>query len=104
MITPQTVWEGAALADGLSTHGAGSAGTMSANRERLTIESKIGSFSFRRQDIASIHRAGVLPWLGAGILVSHRIQGYPDEIGFCPRGTSSQDVLQVLASYGYKVA
>jgi len=104
MLTPQTSWKGAALADGLTTHGVGSDGTMTATNERLTIESKVGSFSFKPQDIACIHRAGSLPWFGAGILVRHRIQGYPEQIGFCPRSTSSQEVLQVLASYGYEVA
>jgi len=77
---------------------------MTVTKESLTIQSKVGSYRFRRQDIASIHRAGAVPWFGAGIVVRHRMEGFPAEIGFCARGTSSQEVLQVLASYGYTVA
>ncbi len=98
-----TIWNGIGLANGITTHGPGSDGTMTATSERLTIESGVGSFSFRPEDIVLITRAGTLPWFGAGILVRHRVEGYPYEIGFCPRGTSSKEVLKVLATYGYQV-
>lgn len=102
--TPQTTWQGVTLADGLTTHGVGSDGTLTATSESLSIRSKVGSFVFHPEDIACIRAAGFLPWFGAGILVIHRNQGYPREIGFWPRGVSSRELLKALASHGYTVA
>ena len=104
METEQTTWKGAALAGGVTTHGVGSAGTLTANQHRLSIESKVGSFSFSPKDIVRIERSGFLPWFWSGIRLRHSVTGYPEEIGFCPRGASSRKVMKILQSYGYRVA
>lgn len=100
----EVVWKGAACAGGLTTHGVGSAGTLTVSAERLSIESGLGSFSFRPQDVVRIERSGLIPWFWAGIRVRHRVSSYPEDVGFCPRGTSSRRVLEVLQQHGYPVA
>jgi hypothetical protein len=93
--------KGAAMAGGSTTHGVGSDGTLTVTAECLRIESGVGSFSFRPDDVLLVTRSGFIPWFWGGIRVTHQVPAYPSDIGFFPRKLSSGDLIKLLQKYGF---
>ena len=97
-------WKGRSRAGWLSTDGTGCQDTLTLNSEQLIISSRLGTFSFDREEVIQIERAGFAPWLWTGILIRHRKPSYRQYIGFLARGISTGELLQELKNHGYPVA
>lgn len=88
----------------LTTQGPGCSETLTISASGLTIRSRLGNFTFDRDNIIRLGRAGVLPWLWTGVRIRHRVSGYPRHIGFWPRHISTGGLLRELSRRGFNVA
>ena len=76
---------------------------LTASEERLILNSRLGKINLRAATILCIQRAGLIPCLGRGIMIHHRSQGYPANVGFIPLRTPWKDLLDQLRDCGYAV-
>ena len=99
----QTVWSGCACIGQWMPELSRSGDQLLADENLLTIKCGVGQFNFRPGKVLHIERAGAFPWFWRGIMIEHRMPGYPFRIGFLPGAASTRQVLQRLERYGYWV-
>ena len=98
-----SVWSGCACVGQGLPELSGIGDQLIANERLLTIQCGVGQFNFRPGKVLHIERAGAFPWFWRGLMIEHRMPGYPLRIGFLPGTSSTRQVLEQLVRLGYWV-
>ena len=80
-------------------------GKMTLSLDRIELTCLLGCYSLPREDVRSIERGKLFPWLWMGIRINHARDGYPARLMFSPllfwrRG----QILHHAERLGYKVS
>ena len=88
----------------VATSGPQPRATLVATEAGLKLSSTLGDFNLGRTAIQCVKRAGLYPWLWAGLRIYHTVPGYPQRLQFCPTAIRSRQLLAQLNALGFKTA
>ncbi len=72
------------------------------SRWKIILTSHVGEIRLPIASVLRIERAGLVPCLWRGLVISHRVQ-YPGCVGFVPEEVSTREILEHLRERGYWV-
>jgi hypothetical protein len=61
----------------------------------------LGTYVFRPEQVASVEPYGLIPFVGKGIRIHHRVDGYPEKIVFWYFCVNAQPIVDASRQYGY---
>lgn len=97
-------WSGHLCVDDVATTGPDPKATLTASREQLQLQGTLGTFTLTPDTVTCIKRAGIYPWIWAGIRIHHPVPGLPVRLAFCPMGVRSRHLLASLKALGFPTA
>ncbi len=61
----------------------------------------LGTYVFRRQQVTSVEPYGLIPFVGKGVRIHHRVDAYPKKIVFWYFCVNPQPIAERIRQYGY---